>query len=222
MAKFAYSQFVHTQQIIQKDLPKIATDKQHVRLFETFRKYSQLSEANATYVLSFDNGPSFELKPIGVGVWGEVPQYPPPPKGRTIWINPVLVQQYESIKSESLKATSERESWKHLASLARLFIESTLLHELVHWGDLIDGNSSDPDAREIGYNDIGHQFVHEAYDPWVPMFRTRRRGMVADKDIAGWMGWDANRRPYGLYGHFSHFHAPLPTPPLAPWALHPR
>lgn len=198
-----------TRRIIEHDLPRIVQDPCK---FQAFKKFSQLSSEEARYVLSGSQGPLCigHDFPRTERIHGEkvFRKHDHSPQKAYIRLNKIVMGQYETMIGyyRQLKNPprwcglwSPRATWEHWLETARLYLESTILHELVHWGDDLDGHNQNYEAMHTHrYADHGHHFVREAYGRLIP-FQQAGRGQLknAVKDIPGWFGWDPeNKVPY--------------------------
>src|SRR5690606_23688885 len=173
--------------IVRHDVPRVVTD---ARKFKAFKEFGQFSDELAREVLRPGFGPVLHVSDLPAGTLGEYRA------GDEFHISYVIVRQHQAILDAWAWARAERPGhdaqWLALVRKATLIIESTILHELVHWGDLkADGHASDAEAVAHGWKDLGHMFVHHAYGSRfaVEVGRLRRREVRTPKlDIEGWMG----------------------------------
>ncbi|MCP5158659.1 MAG: hypothetical protein H6975_04455 [Gammaproteobacteria bacterium] len=203
--------------VVRHDLPKVVNDK---RKFNAFKKFGQFNEEKAREILKPGSDPVLCVSQLPPGVFGQYRA------GDEIHINQVIVQQHENIINSWINASAfkvgKQDHWLALVQRATLIVESIILHELVHWGDLkADGLDSDPEAIRLGWKDIGHMFVHHAYGAQFAIEMDRieqRRVKIPKMDIEGWMGWgvieyegETYAIPYDpWYGHGAGSGPPLP------------
>ncbi len=106
-----------------------------------FKAYSELSDAQVKEMLTYGKGPKIEVKNIGDhNSYGSTPYTgggatPTKPKGNII-LNEYQVNELE----KAWKSPIASEVTKEAKSLV---IEVTLFHELVHYGDLLDGKDDE-------------------------------------------------------------------------------
>ena len=200
------SNFPATRRIIDNDLPKIVDDS---RKYKAFKEYAQLSDKEAGIVLSRGLGPFCidHAYPATDPIHGEkvISRKNPGPENAYIRLNRIVLTQFEVMLSYYKRVKnprkwcgilSPRDAWAHWLETARMYLESTILHELVHWGDGLDGVHEDYEAlHTYRYGDHGHRFVEAAYGSRIP-FKSVGHGRVqfAFKEIPGWYGWDAKTR----------------------------
>ena len=173
--------------VIRHDLPRVVHDR---KKFQAFKKFGQFDDQQARDALQPGKGPELRVSRLPAGTYGQYLA------GDEIHINETIVRQHANIidswSAASAFRTGEYHQWQALVRKATLIVESIILHELVHWGDLKDGADQDPHAKRRGWKDIGHEFVHEAYGSAfaIEIERIRRRRYKSPKmDIEGWMGW---------------------------------
>jgi len=221
--------------IVHTDLPKIINDPQK---FNAFKKYGGFSDKEARETLKANSlVPEISLTDhLGAHGWGHYPSV-----GNVVLLSKTIADQYDTIvlswrnspeysrknnpeySALSLPSSKEMQEkkelqekidrWKFTIETARRHIEATILHEMVHWGDLMalgedgkrDLKANDYDkAHRKGWSDLGHLFVNEAYGDKIKIstFRSNRRkhprlpsGTLlkqSDVGIKFWLGWDKN------------------------------
>lgn len=212
--------FQNLAAIVRHDLPKIPEDR---RKFKAFKEFAQLDDKQAREALSPGSGPRLRVSDLKAGTYGAYLA------GNEFHLNSVIVYQHQAIIDAwlhaSLYSSRDHDRWVALLKRATLVLESVILHELVHWGDLkADGQASDGEARRHGWKDVGHWFAHRAYGSAFTIERDRlARGRRKFKrpalEIAGWLGWttleqDGKLVPayYDPVGHLKPGSGPL-TPP---------
>lgn len=174
--------------IVRHDLPKVVHEK---RKFDAFKQFGQFGDEKAREVLKPGSGPVLCVTQLPAGTFGEYRA------GNEIHINTVIVSQHENIINTWLNASAMRlghqPQWRALVQKATLIVESIILHELVHLGDITsDGLDSLHEAIQRGWKDFGHLFVHHAYGSQfaIEIEKIRQRKIKIPKmDIEGWMGW---------------------------------
>ena len=175
-----------------RKLNNIQITKPHV--FNVFRKHTGLDVGYASMVLShrfvFDKKkpiPTIRLEypdaPIQIKGWGEYPGV-----GHDILLNKKYVEYFEKDFEDNHGSQFIQDAFNknrfglpygQLAtkrtlyhSNMELFLESILLHELVHWGRKVSGLSSGPrealsnDPKEVS-EERGWMFVREAYGSYI-------------------------------------------------------
>ncbi len=129
----------------QLDYPKVAGWVRHElphipekpTVWKAFKKHGQLNSFVALQAINWrDESPLLRIKPLGSDNGAFDPNHPD-------WI--MLAQE-----------VATRFETDHTRAEAQLLLESTILHELVHWGDHRDGH--DQAGEE------GKAFEQEAYD----------------------------------------------------------
>ena len=132
---------------IAKDYPRLATwicdnlpkVKYNAKVFKAFQKYAELKEKVAERALEHGNPPIIEFRHMASANG----QYLPKKYPDTVFIAAVICDKFQNSDADA------KDSRMHL------LVESTLLHEIVHWGDWIDGKESPFEA--------GKAFEKEAY-----------------------------------------------------------
>ena len=231
MAFFELSSvYPHIANIVNTDLPAVVAD---TTKFNALKRFGDFSDREARRALRRGSPkPQVVLKELSPFVWGFHDD-----NSDVLQLNGVLADQYEMLfqtrgTAQALnKADGEDEvledaaRWQKLIEKARLCIEATILHEMVHWGDMrakgddgvADFTSKDPEAHRRLWKDVGHWFVDEAYGKKIGVSRIKARGGVtikqSDLGIDGWLGWDANGYPFDPWEGGP---ASLPTPPDDP------
>lgn len=175
----------------------------NARVREAFKTFGEFTDADVRKVLGPGTLPEIRVARLKLNTWGSTPDH-----GDHCILNDVMVQQFENLiwlarnYDESQTNWSERahrrREWEVLVEQAELTVEALILHELVHWGDgHVERHHRDPDkhlhqdaaAREAGFGDRGHQFVHAAYGKRFTWDRQRGTGLrFTSHDIPGWMG----------------------------------
>ena len=116
------------------DLSKVPTSKP--RVWRAFRKWSELGFSEALTALTTCSKPYIDVK-VMPGVFGRFRGSTDP--------HTILVSEHWAKRFES----------DHAKPAAKLLMEATILHEMVHWGDWKDGVDQDPEE--------GNEFEKEAY-----------------------------------------------------------
>ena len=207
--------------IVRHDLPKVVHDR---RKFSAFKQFGQFSDEKAREALQPGSGPELCVSQLPAGTYGQYRS------GDEIHINEVIVSQHANIINTWLNASALRlgreSQWLALVRKATLIVESIILHEMVHWGDITaDGLSSDREAIQQGWKDLGHMFVHHAYGHQfaAEMDRIRQRKVKIPKmDIEGWMGWgviDHEGKTYAIPYDPWYGRGPGSGPPLPPGSV---
>ena len=191
MTKFLLSSvFPNLTRIVETQVPAVAKNKQK---FDAFMKFGQFSESDAELMLLSGFGPELVVR-NHYASWGHYPG-----AGNQIWISEWLAEQYEKVieswhNAEDLGqvGSGEHARWMKLVKHAILVVESTILHEMVHWGDVrADGITRDSDAERLGWADIGHMFVKAAYgDAFSYQKQKLSRLRVQNIEFEGWIGLD--------------------------------
>lgn len=118
------------------NLPKV---KEKPKVFKAFQKYARLNEKIAVRAITHGNEPVVEFRymPTANGEFiGN--KYPD-----TVFIAKAICDKFQGSESDA------KDPRMHL------LVESTLLHEMVHWGDWSDGKGSP--------GELGKVFENEAY-----------------------------------------------------------
>jgi hypothetical protein len=195
----AAAAFPRLARLVRHNVAGVVKDS---RKFEAFKEFGQLKEAQARAALSESAEPIIRIKPLGVGTFGHYSS------GDDIYISEVIAGQYEAIfdawgmaQSYGRNDDANEARWRKLVEQADRILESTILHEIVHWGDRkADGLTSDLEAMRHGWKDVGHMFVKFAYGKQFVYVKEKLRGRVVvrlpDLEIDGWIGWDSNGRPF--------------------------
>jgi hypothetical protein len=118
---------------------KLPDVKKRAKVFKAFQKYGQLKEKVAERALEDGNPPIVEYRHMGAAN-GE---YHPKKWPDTVFIAMAICEKFQK------SAADAKDPRMHL------LVESTLLHEIVHWGDWQDGDESRFEA--------GKAFEKEAY-----------------------------------------------------------
>lgn len=126
--------FPRLAQFLTHEVSRLKWNKPHV--WHPFLKYSELLDEQAVEVLATCSNPTVEVTHIP----GANGLFSPSRGTNTVFL---------------AKAICDRFEVDHLDSRAQLLIESTILHELVHWGEFKDGKDQ-PDEE-------GKYFEVEAY-----------------------------------------------------------
>ncbi len=142
---------------IEKNLPLIETFKP--RVFKAFVKHSQLTKEQASLALKNGFGPEVLIKKI----------YP------RNGLYDHRQNKNSIILSENIARRFETQDYSH--PYIHVVLESTLIHEMTHWGDIkVDGKQQvDKNGNRI---EEGQAFEREAYgmniDPyWTGRYNTR-------------------------------------------------
>jgi hypothetical protein len=196
--------YPNVAKIVRVNLPAVVKNS---RKFNAFKRFGQFKNEKALQILgrpqpgdASSYKPVFQVDNLGTRVWGFYPE-----NGDTLYLSKVVAYQYERLFQRWLATTQysrgrDALQWKEIVKRAELAIESTLLHEMVHWGDLKDGISQLAEAREAHWSDVGQWFVHEAYGKQFPVSAfVTKKGIVLrqnDLDVQNWLGWDKNGQPF--------------------------
>ena len=203
--------------IINRDLPNIVNDSLKFRVFKQFGGFS---DYEARQALRANSLPIISIRDHTTK-WGHYP--PPYPKYKNeVFISKTIVDQYERLhrqwsNSPEFSAVSafslphhtdirkQNDRWRFTISKARLHVEATILHEIVHWGDMnalgtsgngADGQTKDKFAWKRGWADLGHLFVSRAYKGQIEDGKDKYGWKVNKVNIDGWLGWDKNDWPF--------------------------
>ena len=106
--------------IVRHDLPKVISQR---KKFETFKKFSQLSDEKAREALRPGSGPVLCVSELRHGVYGQYRA------GDEIHINSVIVYQHQAIVdawlNASLYSRRDDDRWIALVKKATLILESS-------------------------------------------------------------------------------------------------
>ncbi len=217
MARFSSVGYPRIGYIINSDIPKIKYDS---KKFNAFKKFGGFAEDEALKAIRANSLPIICIRDLGIHRWGYYPGM-----GNKIYLSSTIADQYEKLhrqwsNSPEFSAISpfslpginiklKNDKWKDTITEARLHIEATILHEIVHWGDMnalgddgkgADGSTRDQVAHKKRWSDWGHLFVRKAYGNQigVNVFQTKKGLSIKQNDVGidGWLGWDKNRRPF--------------------------
>jgi hypothetical protein len=113
--------------------------RQKVKVFKAFQKYAELSEKVAERAIKHGSPPVIEFRHMptanGEFIGNKYPD--------TVFIAKDICDKFQTSESDAKDARMH------------LLVESTLLHEIVHWGDWIDG--------KVAPFEAGKAFEKEAY-----------------------------------------------------------
>lgn len=211
----AASVFPNLARLVRHDVAAVAKDS---KKFKAFKDFGQFTDGAARAALGTGTEPIIRIKPLGHGVFGHYRA------GDDIWISEVIATQYENVfdcwgnaRALGNKRDEENGRWLKLVKQANRVLESTILHEMVHWGDVkADGLTSDLDAMRRGWKDVGHMFVRYAYGKQFVYVKEKLRGRVVvrlpDLEIDGWIGWDSNGRPFHPTANMGPASGPVAPP----------
>lgn len=186
--------------------------------YKAFKDFGQFSDTEARQVLGLGPDPRISIEDLGAGTFGRYRS------GDTIILSEVIAMQFERLmmswgwsRGQSIGAGADLARWQRLVAQAARIVESTLLHEMVHWGDArADGATSDAEAIRLGWKDVGHMFVSRAYGPRFKYLKEQLRGGIVvkapDLEVDGWIGWDERRRPHDPLRYATNTSGP-PQPP---------
>ncbi|MBA8903890.1 hypothetical protein [Phyllobacterium sp. P30BS-XVII] len=138
---------------ISENIPKT---KYNTKIFKAFMRHSQLSEAAANSALTLGSLPTIDCRAMV-----QTPQKRKPGH----MLNGQFDHRYKNTVFIALSVCDsiEKSGIYEDPETMRLMIERTVLHEMVHWGDLKDGTSLPGEA--------GREFEKEAYGGrLVPIF----------------------------------------------------
>ena len=199
------SAYPNVARVVRHEVANVPGDP---RKFRAFKKYSQLTDEKARRALGTGPDPRIRVSPLPAGTFGHYRA------GDVIQLSNVIARQHERLinswgwaQGQSAgRRKDEHARWLRLVRQAVRVIESTILHEMVHWGDATtDGLTQDREAMRRGWKDVGHRFVHEAYGKRFTYVRETLRGRVTvrapDLEIQGWIGWDRSGRPFDPWKH---------------------
>jgi Metallopeptidase toxin 3 len=113
--------------------------RKNTKVFKAFQKYSELKE-DAERAIRDGTLPTVEWRRLGA----ENGQYDHKKYPDTVFIAMAICEKFEKSEADAKDPRMHR------------LIESTLLHEIVHWGDWKDGKLSP-------YAEAGKEFEKEAY-----------------------------------------------------------
>jgi hypothetical protein len=102
------------------NLPKVKTN---TKVFNAFMKYSEQNTTVATQALTAGNNPTIDFRAM-IGANGEFEGSTFP---ETVFLAKDICEKFEN------SPTDAKDKRMHV------LIESTILHEMVHWGDWKDG-----------------------------------------------------------------------------------
>ena len=119
------------------NLPKV---KQKAKVLKAFQKYAESDEKVAHRALEHGNPPTIDFRYMGASNGQYLPQKYP----EMVFIAVAICKKFEESETD---ATDPR---------MHLLLESTLLHEMVHWGDW------KKDGKESPF-EAGKEFEKEAY-----------------------------------------------------------
>ena len=128
------SEFPKLAKFIETDLPGIAGN---ARIWDAFLTFSELKEEDARETLAWKSGPRLQILNLH-GANGSFD----PDKPTQIVLAREIAKRFDERDSDLIEA--------------RLLVQATVLHELVHWGDARDG-------RVRTDHEIGNAFEIEAY-----------------------------------------------------------
>lgn len=190
--------------IINIDIPKLANDPKKLKFFKQFGGFT---DKKARQALQRGGNPIIITKKLAPHKWGYYPG-----SGNEVYINSVLVEQYENIHFEwgrtfafsdsftlpNSKNAQTNRQFIYTINKARLHLEATIVHEIVHWGDFLDGEAEDDEAISKGYKDQGHRFVLKAYDREIQPQYFQKNGKLKDSDVGldGWLGWNSANQAF--------------------------
>ena len=127
---------------LQKDYPKLAKwicdnlpkVKNNCKVFSAFQKYSEQNKQVATQALTAGNNPMIDFRHMP-GANGEFEGDAHP---ETVFIAKDICEKFQTSPADA------KDKRMHL------LVESTLLHEMVHWGDWKDGvDQPDEEGKEF-------------------------------------------------------------------------
>ncbi|WP_156510513.1 hypothetical protein [Labrenzia sp. OB1] len=140
---------------VQRELPEIRGND---RIFNAFKKYSQLSHMQAINALTINNlAPEINFRTMKA--YG---QYRPALKCNRdkVFLSRSFCREFDGLDPDY-----------RVSKAYDLIMRATLLHEMVHWGDyIVDGTTQpnatviDPATGKVLHNrDVGFQFEVEAF-----------------------------------------------------------
>jgi len=185
--------------LVTVDLAVVHADQ---RKFKAFKTATGLNTRRALAAISMSTNPRLLVRDLDAKTSGLYEG------GNEIFVNRTLADQYERIfqlwgqsASEGSARTGEEPRWQALVTRAARLMESIILHELVHWGDRDhDGLLKDIEAQSLGWADVGHWFVHQAYGNEIKFRKATVRGRNIWSQVANhipnWLGWDKHGTPY--------------------------
>jgi hypothetical protein len=130
-----------------KDYPRVAmwicnnlpAVKKNPKVFKAFQKYAELNEKVAERALEHGNPPIVEFRHIPTANGEFIPKKWPD----TVFIAMDICAKFQTSDADAKDPRMHR------------LVESTLLHEIVHWGDWLDG--------KVAPFEAGKAFEKEAY-----------------------------------------------------------
>ena len=134
MTTATQKQYPHLTSFVFGELSKVPFKKPKV--FTAFLKWSELTTGQAITALTKCSNPVLEIMVMP----GSNGKFRGSTKPNTIYL---------------AKAVADRFEVDHAKPEAKLLVESTILHEMVHWGDWKDGEDQEPEE--------GKEFEKEAY-----------------------------------------------------------
>lgn len=212
------SVYPNISHIVSTDLPNFS--RNHKKM-GAFKQYGDFSEKEAQHALqAWSPKPVILLKNLGANNWGHYPG-----SGSTIYLSSIIAEQYEILHlqwhnsavfssrfhygSPNSELDKEIALWRNTIHVAKLHIEATIIHEIVHWGDVnalgddghINVQTRDREAHAKKWSDLGHLFVSEAYkgEIGVDTYKKGTHNILwkqNDLGIDGWLGWDTNNQPF--------------------------
>ena len=136
------SSYPKTSAFLATHMPSVRRKKNFVK---TFCEYSGASAKTVRRAFDPDGEPVLGTKPMLSSILGK---FHPKEGEHNIWINKLLCDHYEHDQLGQSEST-------------RLVIEATVVHEIVHWADYLDGEYLD--EYDDHQNDQGMQFQRAFY-----------------------------------------------------------
>lgn len=125
------------------NLPKV---REKTKIFRAFQKYARLNETVAERAIKHGTLPNIDWRYMPADNGNFDKRYP-----TFVFISQTICEKFRDANATDQSA---------MATL----IESTILHEMVHWGNSLDG-------QQNSHNEMGKAFEREAYGkdvraPW--------------------------------------------------------
>jgi hypothetical protein len=118
-----------------------------------------------------------------------------PEASKPIHLNFYFDFEADSQNRAKQSLVNETKAWESAIAQARLQVEATILHEIVHWGDNLDGWTEDRNSRMNGWKDLGHEFVAQAYRGEIGIKKGPQSGLMqTDYNVEGWLGFPNDKQ----------------------------
>ncbi len=125
------------------NLPKV---RDKPKIFKAFQKYARMNEKVAERAIKHGTPPNIDWRYMPADNGAFLKKYP-----TSVFISQTICEKFRDANSTDRSGMST-------------LIESTILHEMVHWGNSLDG-------KEDSHSEMGKAFEKEAYGkdiraPW--------------------------------------------------------